>query len=85
MKTVHRMAIGFAAASLCLVLVAARVAGQELSPGAKDTAAAEARAKRNAQLFENNASTMVFYDRSGKRTATLGERALYGFTVISPD
>lgn len=85
MKTVDRMAIVFAAAALCLVLVPARAAGQELSAEAKDKVAAEARAKRNAQLFENNASTMVFYDRSGKRTATLGERALYGFTVISPD
>jgi Tol biopolymer transport system component len=85
MKTVDRMAIVFAAAALCLVLVPARAAGQELSAEAKDKAAAEARAKRNAQLFENNASTMVFYDRSGKRTATLGERALYGFTAISPD
>ena len=85
MKTVDRMAVPFAVVSLCLVLLSARVAAQEYSTEAKEKAAAEARAKRNAQVFENNASTIVFYDRSGKRTATLGERALYGFTVISPD
>ena len=83
MKHVDRLAIAFAA--LCLVQLPVRAAGQELSAEAKDKAAAEARAKRNAQTFENNATTMVFYDRAGKRTGALGERALYGETVISPD
>src|SRR5262249_30420098 len=35
--------------------------------------------------FENQATTIVFYDRSGNRTGSLGERALYGETVMSPD
>ena len=85
MKRTNRMAIAFAVASLSVALLSAQAGAQELSAEAKDKAAAEARAKRNAQAFENNASTMVFYDRSGKRTGTLGERALYGATVISPD
>ena len=51
-----------------------------------DKAAAEARAKRNAQTFELNASTIVFYDRTGKRIGgPLGERAMYQGAVISPD
>ena len=86
MGHVDRKAIVFAVAALCLALPI-RAPGQELSTEAKDKAAAEARAKRNAQTFENNASTIVFYDRSGKRIGgTLGERALYfNETVISPD
>jgi Tol biopolymer transport system component len=85
MKNVDRKAIVFAVVALCLAQLPIRASGQELSAEAKDKAAAEARAKRNAQVFENNASTIVFYDRSGKRTGTIGERALYNATVISPD
>ena len=85
MKPADRVAIVFAAASLCLALLPTRTAGQELSAEAKSKEAAEARAKRNAQEFENNATTMVFYDRTGQRTGSLGERALYGETVFSPD
>ena len=85
MRKVDRKAIVFAVVALCLVQLSIRASGQELSAEAKDKAAAEARAKRNAQAFENNASTIVFYDRSGKRTGTIGERALYNQTVISPD
>lgn len=85
MGNVDRKAIVFAVVALCLALPI-RAPGQELSAEAKDKAAAEARAKRNAQTFENNASNIVFYDRSGKRVGgTLGERALYNQTVISPD
>jgi Tol biopolymer transport system component len=75
----------FAAAAIGLACLAGRVEGQELSAEAKDKALAEARAKRNALQFENNATTIVFYDRSGKRTGSLGERSLYGETVMSPD
>ena len=85
MKNTDRIAIVIAAALLSFSVVPAGIAGQELSAEAKDKAAAEARAKRNALAFENNATTIVFYDRSGKRTGTIGERALYGETVISPD
>ena len=85
MRNVDRKPIVFAVLVLCLVQLPIAASGQELSAEAKDKAAAEARAKRNAQVFENNASTIVFYDRSGKRTGTIGERALYNATVISPD
>jgi Tol biopolymer transport system component len=85
MKTAARTAILFATAFVCFIGLAAPVVGQELSSDAKDKAVAEARAKRNAQQFENNATTIVFLDRSGKRTGTLGERSLYGATVMSPD
>ena len=85
MKNADRVAIVFAAL-LGLVCLPGRVAGQELSAEAKDKATAEARAKRNAQTFENNATTIVFYDRTGKRAgASLGERALYRDTAMSPD
>jgi Tol biopolymer transport system component len=84
MKNADRVAIVFAAL-VVLVCLPAPVAGQELSAEAKDKATAEARVKRNALAFENNATTIVFYDRSGKRTGSLGERSLYEETVISPD
>ena len=84
MSSLHRKAIAVAIVALSLALPM-RASGQELSAEAKDKAAAEARAKRNAQTFENNASIIVFYDRTGKRTGTIGERALYQQTVISPD
>lgn len=85
MRTANRLAIVFAAAALGSVCLASRVTAQELSAEAKDKAAAEARAKRNALAFENNATTIVFLDRSGKRVGSLGERALYRETVMSPD
>jgi Tol biopolymer transport system component len=85
MKTANRAACLFAAVVLGFVCLPGRTSGQELSAEAKDKVAAEARAKRNALAFENNATTIVFYDRSGKRTGSLGERALYGATVMSPD
>src|SRR5262252_478919 len=85
MKNADRIAIVFAAASLVAALLPTRAAGQELSEDAKSKEAAEARAKRNAQAFENNATTMVFYDRAGTRTGSVGERALYNETVLSPD
>jgi len=85
MKTAIRAAIVFVAVALGFVCLPGRTFGQELSAEAKDKAAAEARAKRNAQAFENNATTIVFYDRTGKRTGSVGERALYGETVLSPD
>jgi len=83
MKTGDRLAIAVIAFVSALVPAAAR--GQELSADAKSKEAAEARTKRNALQFENNATTIAFFDRSGKRTGTLGERALYGETVLSPD
>jgi len=84
MKKVIRVALVCAAAALAVCLPG-RAIGQELSAEAKDKAAAEARAKRNALTFENNATTIVFYDRAGKRTGGVSERALYGETVVSPD
>ena len=85
MRNADRKAIVFAIATLCLALPI-RSVGQELSKEATDKAAAEARAKRNAQTFELNASTIVFYDRTGKRIGgPIGERAMYGGAVISPD
>src|SRR5262245_2264310 len=86
MKYANRTAIAFVAASLCVASLPARALGQELSAEAKTKANEEARAKRNALQFENNATTLVFYDRAGKRTGnSLGERALYQETVLSPD
>jgi len=85
MRSTDRVAIVLVSAALGVVCLPGRAAGQELSAEAKNKAAAEARAKRNALQFENQATTLVFYDRSGNRTGSLGERALYGETVMSPD
>src|SRR5262249_26150514 len=86
MKNSCGTAIAIAAMSLVCALPPVRAAAQELSPEAKTKAAEEARAKRNALAFENNATNMVFYDRAGKRIGSpFGERALYGETVLSPD
>ena len=85
MKTVIRAAVWAAAVVCGIVWQPGHASAQELSAAAKEKAVAEARAKRNAQAFENNATTIVFYDRSGKRTGSVGERALYGETVMSPD
>ena len=85
MNKIHRKAIALAIAALGLALPI-RSTAQELSKEATDKAASEARAKRNAQTFENNASTIIFYDRKGQRSGgPLGERAMYQGAVISPD
>ena len=84
MKKFDRVAL-VCAAALGVACVAGRATGQELSAEAKDKAAAEARAKRNALAFENDATTIVFFDRAGKRTGGISERALYNDTVVSPD
>jgi len=85
MRTPNRAATSLAAVALAVVCLAVRGSGQELSAEAKEKAVAEARAKRNALTFENNATTIVFYDRSGKRMGSVGERTLYEETVLSPD
>ncbi len=85
MKKTDRVALVCAAALLGVICLAGRATGQELSAEAKEKATAEARAKRNALAFENNATTIVFFDRAGKRTGGITERAMYGETVVSPD
>src|SRR5439155_5370795 len=72
-------------AAILLVRAPAPAAAQDLSAEAKAKEAAEARAKRNALAFENNATTIALNDRSGKRTGSLGERAMYSETVMAPD
>jgi Tol biopolymer transport system component len=85
MKKADRVALVCAAVLLGVACLAGRATGQELSAEAKDKDAAEARAKRNALAFENGATTIVFFDRAGKRTGGINERALYNDTVVSPD
>jgi Tol biopolymer transport system component len=44
------------------------------------------KAKQIAKNFENNATVLTFYDRTGKQVGqAFGERALYGPAVLSPD
>jgi len=44
------------------------------------------KAKQIAKQFENNATVMTLYDRTGKQTgAAFGDRALYGEAALSPD
>jgi Tol biopolymer transport system component len=85
MKAAIRPVAKTAAAIVVFACLPGRAVAQELSAAAKEKNVAEARAKRNAQSFELNATTLVFLDSSGRRTKALGERALYDETVMSPD
>jgi len=85
MKISVGVAVILAATSLCLGQDAGQVVGQGLSAEAKSKDVAEARVKRNAQAFQNKASTLTLLDRYGKRTGQIGQRALYDSAVLSPD
>jgi Tol biopolymer transport system component len=85
MKISAHMAVILTATSLCLAQNAPQVAGQGLNAEAKSKDVAEARAKRNAQTFQNKASVLTFLDRYGKQTGKLGQRAMYDSAVLSPD
>jgi len=85
MKISARVAVILTAASLCLVQAAGQVVGQGLSAEAKSKDVAEARAKRNAQTFQNKASVLTLLDRYGKQTGKISERAMYDSAVLSPD
>ena len=85
MKNSVRIAVILTAASFCFLLPASQVLGQELNAEAKSKEAVEARNKRNAQIFQNNASILTFLDRYGKHTGQIGDRALYEEAVPSPD
>src|SRR5215510_10105456 len=77
--------VAFVLAAVALLHAPLPAAAQELSAEAKSKEAAEARAKRNALNFENNATTIAFFDRTFKRTGGVGERAIYDEVVLSPD
>src|SRR5271163_2628758 len=85
MKNCACIAVILTAASFCFLLPASQALGQELNAEAKSKEAVEARTKRNAQIFQNNASILTFLDRYGKRTGQAGTRALYENAVLSPD
>ena len=85
MKKAIGFAILFPAAFVVFAQPAGPVIGRELNAEAKSKEAEEARVKRNALAFQNQATILAFYDRSGKRVGTLGERAIYFDTVFSPD
>jgi Tol biopolymer transport system component len=85
MKISAHIAVILTAASLCFAQNSGQVVGQGLSEEAKSKDVAEARAKRNAQQFQNKASILTFLDRYGKRTGQIGQRAMYDSAVLSPD
>ena len=85
MKISAHVAVMLTAASLCFAQNSGQVVGQGLSEEAKSKDVAEARAKRNAQQFQNKASVLTFLDRYGKRTGQLGQRAMYDSALLSPD
>jgi Tol biopolymer transport system component len=85
MKTTRHIVFALAAIALMRGPLPSTAVAQELSAEAKSKEAAEARAKRNALNFQNNATTIAFFDRSFKRTGGVGERALYDEVVLSPD
>ena len=82
MKNSYGVVILAAAAALAsaLLLAPVPVHGQL---NEKDKAL---KAKQIAKQFENNATVMTLYDRTGKQVgAAFGDRALYGPAVLSPD
>lgn len=85
MKNSARFAIVLATTFIYLAAFPEHLRGQELNAEAKSKEAVEARNKRNAQIFQNNASVLTFLDRYGKPTGKIGERALYEMAVLSPD
>jgi len=85
MKNRTPIAVILTTASLCFAALPDRVLGQELNAEAKSKEAVEARNKRNAQIFQNNASILTFLDRYGKPTGQIGERAIYEAAALSPD
>ena len=85
MKISAYIAVILTAVSLCFAQESGQVVGQGLSAEAKSKDVAEARAKRNAQQFQNKASILTFLDRYGKQTGKVGQRALYDSAVLSPD
>ena len=78
MKKAERVALLCAAALLGVVCLAGRATGQELSAEAKDKAAAEARAKRNALAFDGQ----VIVSEPNALKRSFAER--YGATAIDP-
>lgn len=83
MKSVYQGAIIGAAAALTAALLVLAPVPMHGQLNEKDKAF---KAKQNAKAFENNATVMTFYDRTGKQVGeAFGERALYGATVLSPD
>ena len=85
MKMIRHLAFALAAITLGHIHVTPPAAAQELSSEGKSKEVAEAKAKRDALNFQNNATTIAFYDRSFKRTGGVGERAMYEEVVLSPD
>ncbi|HET9831271.1 MAG TPA: hypothetical protein VFP91_06170, partial [Vicinamibacterales bacterium] len=85
MKTIRHLAFILAAVAFVHVGLPSSASAQDLSTEAKSKEVAEAKAKRDALNFQNNATTIAFYDRSFKRTGGVGERAMYEEVVLSPD
>ena len=55
---------------------------EEAAAAAKDKAL---RAKRLAQEFERDARVLTVFDRQGKVVTAVGERAIFGTPIFSPD
>lgn len=77
------MTVSAASAALCFALLLAPLPGRGQSSDEK--AREEAKAKRNAKVFENNATVLTVFDREGNEVGTVGERALYDAAFFSPD
>jgi Tol biopolymer transport system component len=85
MKISVHIAVILTATCLSLAQNSGQVVGQGLSEEAKSKDVAEARAKRNAQQFQNKASVLTFLDRYGKPTGKVGQKAMYDSALLSPD
>jgi Tol biopolymer transport system component len=83
MKSVYQGVIVSAAAALAAALVLLAPVPMHGQLSEKDKAF---KAKQLAKAFENNATRLTFYDRTGKQVGeAFGERGLFGPTVLSPD
>jgi Tol biopolymer transport system component len=86
MKNSYRVAVVTGAAVLSVALLLVPLPGQGQAPeDEKAKAKAAAKAKQIAVIFEQNARVLTVFDRDGKTVAEIGDRAIYGQPVFSPD
>ena len=85
MKHAHWIAVvGAAILAASLVLPAMPTLSQGRQ-APQDEAARAARARANAQTFENNAREITIFDRQGNVSKMVGPRAIYQQPIFSPD
>ncbi len=87
MKSTYQFATNIATTLLMAALLGCSDHAPSLVSGDDqvDDKAQAAKAERIARRFERRARVLTVFDRAGKVTRTLGERAMYVQPVLSPD